>query len=122
MSLQPFAMDVAGARVAGLRGGPAGGTRVLALHGWLDNAASFVPLAPHLANVELVAIDLPGPGHSAHLPAGAVYTTPAPLLALPASSFGATCHTASHAPRSFQPAASGCMRMSSAPGHFSTTA
>ncbi|PNS08641.1 alpha/beta fold hydrolase [Solilutibacter silvestris] len=48
--------------------------RVLALHGWLDNAASFVPMARHLDGIELVAIDLPGHGHSVHLPPGAIYT------------------------------------------------
>lgn len=78
MSLQPFELEVGGARVAGLRRrGP--GPRVLALHGWLDNAASFVPMAPHLPELDLVAIDLPGHGHSAHLPVGAVYTTPAAI-------------------------------------------
>lgn len=46
---------------------------MLALHGWLDNAASFLPLAPLLEDVELVALDLPGHGHSDHRPPGQHY-------------------------------------------------
>lgn len=61
--------------LAALRGGE-GGVPVLALHGWLDNAASFVPLAPYLRGVELVALDLPGHGRSPHLPAAAEYSLP----------------------------------------------
>lgn len=40
--------------------------RVLLLHGWLDNAASFVPLAPLLDRLDRVALDLPGHGFSEH--------------------------------------------------------
>jgi len=47
--------------------------RVLALHGWLDNAASFAELAPRLDNCDLVALDLPGHGASDHRPPGTHY-------------------------------------------------
>lgn len=47
---------------------------ILALHGWLDNANSFAPLAPYLQDdFYFIAIDLPGHGHSSHLPAGCHY-------------------------------------------------
>ena len=49
-----------------LRSGAPGGPPLLALHGWLDNAASFIRLQPYLAHFELVALDLPGHGGSAH--------------------------------------------------------
>ena len=53
--------------------GPPHGPPVLALHGWLDNAASFQPLAEYLPTIRLVALDLPGHGRSDHRPAGTVY-------------------------------------------------
>lgn len=46
---------------------------LLALHGWLDNAISFVPLSEYLQNYQIIALDLPGHGHSQHLPAGCDY-------------------------------------------------
>ena len=61
--------------LAALRTGDAGnGVRVLALHGWLDNAASFVPLAARLPGMDFVALDLPGHGKSDPLPPGAEYS------------------------------------------------
>ena len=41
---------------------------ILAVHGWLDNAASFSPLFEFLGDYNVVAIDLPGHGHSFHRP------------------------------------------------------
>jgi len=78
VSLEPFTLDLGGQTASGLR--RAGeGTRVLALHGWLDNAASFVPLLAHLPGRDIALLDLPGHGHSSHLPQGASYTTPAAI-------------------------------------------
>ncbi|ERI51849.1 hypothetical protein N878_21240, partial [Pseudomonas sp. EGD-AK9] len=53
--------------------GPEDGMPVLALHGWLDNAASFARLAPKLDGLRIVALDFAGHGHSEHRPAGAGY-------------------------------------------------
>jgi pimeloyl-ACP methyl ester carboxylesterase len=61
-----FQLDTRQGRVAGLGWRNEGAPRVLCLHGWLDNAASFVPLAPFLDTLDLVAIDLPGHGRSGH--------------------------------------------------------
>jgi len=46
---------------------------VIALHGWLDNAASFNWLAPKLSNYHIVAPDLAGHGRSDHRPAATPY-------------------------------------------------
>ena len=69
-----FELALPAGTVRGLRMADEGGRRVLALHGWLDNAASFVPLAPHLPGLDLVAPDLPGHGRSAHFPRGMDYS------------------------------------------------
>lgn len=71
--MREVGFDVALGRLAALRN-DGRGPRVLALHGWLDNAASFLPMAPYLRDFDLVALDLPGHGRSAHLPAGAEYS------------------------------------------------
>ena len=71
--MREFHVDIPMGRIAGLRNDGVG-PRVLALHGWLDNAASFIPLAQHLHGIDLVAIDQPGHGRSAHLPPGTDYS------------------------------------------------
>ncbi|MEO8365444.1 MAG: alpha/beta hydrolase [Pseudoxanthomonas sp.] len=73
MSAEEVGFDIPFGRIAGLRSGNPQGPKVLALHGWLDNAASFLPLAAHFPGLDLVMLDLPGHGRSAHLGAGADY-------------------------------------------------
>ena len=53
--------------------GPEDGQPVIALHGWLDNASTFHRLAPLLEGLRIVALDLPGHGHSQHRPVGVAY-------------------------------------------------
>ena len=43
-----------------------GGVPTFALHGWLDNANSFDPLAPGLPELDIVALDFAGHGRSDH--------------------------------------------------------
>lgn len=47
---------------------------VLCIHGWLDNANSFLPMLPLLPHLDCVAIDLPGHGKSDHFRHSVPYT------------------------------------------------
>ncbi len=71
MSCREIFLDLPHLRLAAREWGPEGGARVIALHGWLDNAASFDRLAPLLPGLRLVALDLTGHGRSQHRPPGA---------------------------------------------------
>lgn len=62
-----------GATYCGKRWGDEGALPVIALHGWLDNCATFDFLAPHLKNVDLIALDLAGQGKSDHRKHGGAY-------------------------------------------------
>jgi len=59
--------------LAGWQQGPTAQQVTLCLHGWLDNADSFLPLSACLNELNLVAIDLPGHGLSQHRSADAHY-------------------------------------------------
>lgn len=50
--------------IAGLSWRPAESRKALALHGWLDNAASFSVIGPLLTQLDLCAIDMAGQGFS----------------------------------------------------------
>lgn len=65
--------QVDGLSFAAQEWGTRGQMPVLALHGWLDNSASFSVLAPQLKGLHLVALDLAGHGQSDHRPGSAPY-------------------------------------------------
>ncbi len=65
---------VDGLEIHGLEWGTPGSPPVLALHGWQDNAASFIPMAQRLVPFfHLVALDLSGHGRSDDRSADATY-------------------------------------------------
>lgn len=67
-------LTIPGLTIAGRTWGNKKNPPILALHGWLDNANSFAPVASYLQeHFYFIAIDLPGHGLSSHLPAGAHY-------------------------------------------------
>ncbi len=63
---EEFFVDTTNFRLAGIAWGDTDAKPVLALHGWLDNAASFSSLGPLLEGYRIAAIDLPGHGLSDH--------------------------------------------------------
>tara|TARA_R110001632_G_scaffold41444_1_gene104128 strand:- start:17217 stop:18059 length:843 start_codon:yes stop_codon:yes gene_type:complete len=52
--------------IRGLAFGDPSKPLMLALHGWLDNAATFIPLSAYLKDYYIVAIDFAGHGKSDH--------------------------------------------------------
>lgn len=69
----PLQWQVNNLQLAGLSWGSPDEKPLLALHGWLDNAASFACLAPLLTGYHVVALDLTGHGQSASRSADASY-------------------------------------------------
>jgi pimeloyl-ACP methyl ester carboxylesterase len=68
MKAAPVNIQLAWGTLEGLHWARPGAPKVLCLHGWLDNAASFVPLAPYLKDFDLLALDFAGHGFSSHRP------------------------------------------------------
>ncbi|TAL62476.1 MAG: alpha/beta hydrolase, partial [Legionella sp.] len=72
--MTPLNITIPGFNIAGKSWGDSNNPPILALHGWLDNANSFEQLAEILqTQYYFIAIDLPGHGHSSHLPLGCNY-------------------------------------------------
>ncbi|EDW03461.1 GH11247 [Drosophila grimshawi] len=73
-SWEEFSIDVPWGTVEGKWWGSRNRQPILALHGWQDNCGSFDRLCPLLpADYSVLAIDLPGHGHSSHYPQGMQY-------------------------------------------------
>ncbi len=68
MKAVPVNIRLSWGTLEGLHWSRPGAPRVLCLHGWLDNAASFVPLAHYLKGFDLLALDFAGHGFSSHRP------------------------------------------------------
>jgi pimeloyl-ACP methyl ester carboxylesterase len=66
-------IDITFGRLAARVWGDPANPPMLALHGWLDNAASFAGLAPMLADHYIVALDFAGHGRSDHRTPGSWY-------------------------------------------------
>lgn len=66
-------LEFDGRTIAARRYGSGCGEPVLALHGWLDNCASFARLAPLLDGLDLVTVDMAGHGRSYHRSGDANY-------------------------------------------------
>lgn len=76
MKAAPINIHLSWGTLEGLHWSNPGAPRVLCLHGWLDNAASFVPLAPYLKDFDLLALDFAGHGFSSHRPETSHYYFP----------------------------------------------
>jgi pimeloyl-ACP methyl ester carboxylesterase len=68
MKAAPVNIHLSWGTLEGLHWDRPGAPKVLCLHGWLDNAASFVPLSFHLKGFDLLALDFAGHGFSSHRP------------------------------------------------------
>lgn len=67
---QELHIEISRGNIAALAWGPRTAPAIIAVHGWLDNAASFIPIAEYFKDFRFIAIDLLGHGHSTHAPHG----------------------------------------------------
>ena len=73
---RPWSTSIRGLEIKGLEWGDPQAPPLLALHGWQDNAASFIPLMYHFIrnnHFRVLAPDLPGHGQSSWRPPHSAY-------------------------------------------------
>ncbi len=70
---QEISIECRGLTLKALTYGDKSQPPLIAVHGWMDNAASFATLAPLLNQFYVIALELPGHGRSDHRPFGASY-------------------------------------------------
>jgi len=72
-AIKPYCIELGDYAISGMQSGNSNSPTLVCLHGWLDNAASFLPLMPWLNNFHIIAIDWPGHGLSDHRSSDAHY-------------------------------------------------
>lgn len=73
MQTEEIRINVAGHELAAKQWGDSDKPAILALHGWLDNAATYERIAPRLRDYRIIALDFVGHGFSSHRPEGVRY-------------------------------------------------
>jgi len=72
--LEHFEITTSRLTLAGLKNNVSEGVPIIALHGWLDNAASFLPLSEKITHSRpFYALEMPGHGRSDHRPLSTIY-------------------------------------------------
>jgi len=74
VKLEPFTISTPRLNLSGFRNQITSGVPIISLHGWLDNAASFIPLSKYLLDTRpFYALEMPGHGLSDHRPKSSSY-------------------------------------------------
>jgi len=63
---RPVTFELSNIKLSGWQSGPESEAPIVCLHGWLDNANSFLALAAAMPSQSLIAIDFAGHGFSSH--------------------------------------------------------
>jgi len=73
MQTEEIRINIAGHELAAKQWGDTEKPAIIALHGWLDNAATYDRLAPRLRDYRIIGLDFVGHGYSSHRPEGVRY-------------------------------------------------